>query len=286
MKKVFQRLIVFFVGLPAVFALVLLLPHHNHLALNLVISVFSILGALELRNIIAHKNLHISVPETVFLGGISPVAWTMVVSFGVSGGNLIPGAFIMGASWLLISGIFTTQEKLDSYIGRVTAGFAVMIYPGLFMAWAIQMALFPNAGLVLIVFFLIALLNDAIAWATGVLFGKNNRGVFAASPNKSLAGFAGGLSISVIAGIVATLALPGVFTSSVMPSMLAGAILGLGAGIAATLGDLGESAIKRSAGVKDSGSLILGRGGALDSIDSLALAAPVYYTLYRILFFA
>jgi phosphatidate cytidylyltransferase len=71
-----------------------------------------------------------------------------------------------------------------------------------------------------------------------------------------------------------------------MPSNSAGALLGFGAGIAAILGDLCESAIKRSADVKDSGSLILGRGGALDSIDSLALAAPVYYLLYQVLFLA
>jgi len=284
MNKILQRLIVFFIGLPALLAIVLFLPHYNHLVLNLVIIAFSILGALEFRTILTHKNLHISVPETIALGGISPIAWTVVVTAGITGRNIVPGAFILGASWLLISGIFTSKEKLDSYIGRITAGFAVMIYPGLFMAWIVQMTSFREAGFVILVFFLVSLLNDAIAWLTGVLFGKSSRGFIAASPNKSLAGFAGGLAASVGAGIVAVIVLPGVFTSTVMPCIPAGAILGLGAGAAATLGDLGESAIKRSAGVKDSGSLILGRGGALDSLDSAALAAPVYYMLYRILF--
>ena len=265
-------------------AVVLFLPHYNHLVLNLVIIVFSILGALEFRTILAHKNLHISLPETLALGGISPIAWTVVVTFDITGRNIVPGAFILGASWLLISDIFTTKEKLDSYIGRITAGFAVMIYPGLFMAWIVQMTSFREAGFVILVFFLVSLFNDAIAWVTGVLFGKGSRGFIAASPNKSLAGFAGGLAASVGAGIAAVMLVPAAFTSTVMPSIPAGAILGLGAGAAATLGDLGESAIKRSAGVKDSGTLILGRGGALDSLDSAALAAPVYYMLYRILF--
>lgn len=284
MKKIFQRLIVFFVGLPALLLLVLFLPHYNHLCLNLVVIVFSILGALEFRTILGRKNLLISLPETIILGGISPIAWTVVVTFDLTGRNIVPGAFILGASWLLISGIFTTREKLDLYIGRAVAGFAVMIYPGLFLAWLIQMTMFREAGTVILTFLLVTLLNDAFAWAAGVLFGKNNRGVLAASPNKSIAGFAGGLSASLLAGAAAVILLPGIFKPLVIPPVPAGALLGLGAGIAAALGDLGESALKRSAGVKDSGSLILGRGGALDSIDSVALAAPVYYMLFRTLF--
>jgi len=283
MKKIFQRLIVFFIGFPALLSVVIFLPQYNHLCLNLVAITFSVLGALELRNILRHKNMHISLPETIILGAISPAAWTVVVSFGVAG-NVVPGAFILGASWLLVSRIFTSQEKLDSYIGRTTAGFAVMIYPGLFMAWIVQMAVFRQAGVVILVYMIMVFLNDALAWVAGVLFGNNNRGLVAASPSKSIAGFIGGLAASVIIGIAAVLFVPAAFTSPVMPSIPAGLLLGLGAGIAAILGDLGESALKRSAGVKDSGSLILGRGGALDSIDSLALAAPVYYILFRILF--
>ena len=283
MKKIVQRLIVFFVGFPALLSVVIFFPQFNHLLLNLVCITFTILGAVEFRNILTHKNLVISLPEAVIMGAISPAAWTVVVSFGVAG-NIVPGAFILGASWLLVFRIFTSQEKLDLYIGRTVAGFAVMIYPGLFMAWIVQMAVFPKAGPVILVFFLVAFLNDGAAWLAGMLFGKGNRGVVSVSPKKSVAGFAGGLAASVATGLLAVKFFPAAFTSLVMPSYLAGALLGLGAGAAAILGDLCESALKRSAGVKDSGTLILGRGGALDSIDSLALAAPVYYIIYQVLF--
>jgi phosphatidate cytidylyltransferase len=159
-----------------------------------------------------------------------------------------------------------------------------MIYPGLFMAWIVRMSLFPEASIVLLFFFLVTFLNDAAAFIAGVFFGKTNRGRVAASPTKSIAGFIGGQIASIAIGILAAVFIPSAFTSKIMLSVLAGAILGFGGGIAAILGDLGESAIKRSVGVKDSGTLIMGRGGALDSIDSLILAAPVYYLIYQFLF--
>ena len=283
MKKIFQRLIIFFVGFPILLAVIVFFPQYNHLFLNLLIIIFSILGAFEFRNILFHKNLIMSVPAAMILGAIAPAACTAVVSFGFKS-YVVPGAFILAASGLLVSRIFTTKEKLDSFIGRTTVGFAVMIYPGLFMAWIVQMAVFRYSGMVILTYFLITFLNDAAAWAAGVLFGKNNRGLVAASPNKSIAGFIAGLAASILTGILAVDLLPYAFTSDVMPSIPAGVLLGFCTGVAAILGDLGESALKRSAGVKDSGSLILGRGGALDSIDSLVLAAPVFYILYRVLF--
>ena len=283
MKKIFKRLIIFFIALPVIYSVVVFFPRYNHLVLNLVILVFSILGAVEFRNILAQKNIVISIPEAVIIGAIGPAVWTAVVSFGVTA-QIVAGAFALGAAWLLVSRVFVSTEKLEAYLNRTIAGFAVMVYPGLFMAWMIRMALFPRAETVLLTFLLIVFLNDAVAWLAGNLFGKGNRGFIAASPNKSLAGFVGGLAISILIGIAAAIVVPDTFTSRVMASIPAAAILGLGAGAAAILGDLGESAIKRSANVKDSGTLILGRGGALDSIDSLALAAPVFYLIYQLLF--
>jgi phosphatidate cytidylyltransferase len=284
MKKVFQRLIIFFVGLPVLLSLVLFFPHYNHLLLNLAIIVFSALSAMEVRNILSQKNMLISTPEAAILGALSPASWTLVISFGITE-QIVPSAFALGAIWLLVSGAFTSQEKLGSYIGRVATGFTVLIYPGFFTAWIIRMTEFREAGVVILIFFLMVLLNDSAAWLTGMLFGKGNRGLIAASPNKSVAGFAGGLFASVLTGITATALLPGAFSSDVIPQIPAGLVLGFLVGAAATLGDLCESAIKRSAEVKDSGSIILGRGGALDSIDSLILAAPVYFLIYRALFY-
>jgi phosphatidate cytidylyltransferase len=61
-------------------------------------------------------------------------------------------------------------------------------------------------------------------------------------------------------------------------------VFGAIAGMVVIIGDLVESALKRSAAAKDSGTLIPGRGGILDSIDSPIFLAPAFYYLYRLLF--
>jgi phosphatidate cytidylyltransferase len=66
-------------------------------------------------------------------------------------------------------------------------------------------------------------------------------------------------------------------------NLLHGAILGLLIGFGATIGDLGESIIKRSSGVKDSGALLPGIGGMLDLIDSLLFTAPILFFYLRFL---
>jgi phosphatidate cytidylyltransferase len=128
-----------------------------------------------------------------------------------------------------------------------------------------------------------------LAWLTGSLLGKGNRGIIPASPNKSIAGFIGGLLGSVIVSGGAALLFPFVYSVSGITFsydiVIKIILLGFCTGVFAVLGDLVESAIKRSCGFKDSGNLVLGRGGILDSVDSIAIAAPVFFLLYNVFFF-
>jgi phosphatidate cytidylyltransferase len=272
----------FFIGLPLIVLIVVFLPHYNHLALNIVVILFSSLGAVEFAGILKKKDLALSVAETAILGIIAPAAMTVAVSFDLDG-QVMAAAFIIGASWLLVSRIFASEEKLKNYTIRTAAGLSVMIYPGLFMVWIIRMTALPRAGMVILIFLLAVFANDSLAWAAGMLFGKGNRGIIPASPNKSIAGFIGGLIAAILAGIGGGIFIPGAFVSRLVHPVFAGGLLGFLTGIAGSLGDLAESALKRSSGMKDSGSLIPGRGGVLDSIDSIALAAPVFYVAYHIL---
>jgi phosphatidate cytidylyltransferase len=284
MKKLIQRLLIFCVGLPLIVLFVLFLPFYNHLAVNIAVAAFCAAGALEFAGILKKKNLILPPAEAAILGAVSPAAMTLVVSFHVSSG-IVPAVFITAAAWLLISRVFARDKTAPDFTNRAAAGFAVMIYPGLFMEWIIKMGAWQNANIFILTFLLIVFANDSLAWTAGMLFGKGNRGVVSVSPNKSIAGFIGGLAASALIGAAAALLFPGVFAPRRFPALPSGAILGLVSGIAGSLGDLGESAMKRSSGIKDSGFLIPGRGGVLDSIDSLALAAPVFYVICRLLFF-
>jgi phosphatidate cytidylyltransferase len=282
MNKLLQRLLVFIIGLPLVVVLVLCLPQKNHIAVNAVVVLLSALGAAEFADMLRKKGPAVSPLEAGLLGGLVPAAMTAMVSFGFEGQS-VPLALVIGASWLLISRVFAGAPAFDAAVGRIGSGLAAMIYPGLFMAWIVRMSLLPRSDMVILMFLLTVIANDSVAWATGMLFGKNNRGIIAASPNKSVAGFIGGFAASILVGVGAAHFVPGVFSSR-LGGPLPGIILGFVSGLAAALGDLGESAMKRSAKVKDSGTVIPGRGGILDTVDSIALAAPVYYGLYRLLF--
>jgi phosphatidate cytidylyltransferase len=283
MSKLIQRLLVFFIGLPLTVGLVVCLPQKNHIAVNIVVILLSSLGAIEFADMLRKKEPALPRWEAGVLGGLVPIAMTLMVSFGFSWQS-IPMAIILGASWLLVSRIFTPADKFEGIISRISSGLVVMIYPGLFLAWVIRMSLIPRSSMVILMFLLMVIANDSAAWAAGMLFGKGNRGIIPVSPNKSIAGFIGGFAASTLIGIGAVLFAPETFPSSRLAAPLSGIILGFISGRAGTLGDLGESAMKRSSNIKDSGTIIPGRGGILDTIDSIALGAPVYYGLYWLLF--
>jgi len=280
MGKIIKRLLVFIIGVPAFVFVINYLPYFNHLTFNIIVIVFSTLGAVEFAAIIEKKQLRVSKAEAVIFGSFMPLAFTLILCFGFPGW-IIPLFIMAGVSWVIISLAFTNQANMGNVINRLAGCFSVIIYPGLFMAWIVCMSVWGISGAILL-FMLMAFSNDSAAWLAGSLLGAKNKGVFAASPNKSIAGYIGGLAAAVATAILAFLFTPSVFQGNL--NIIKIILLGVFTAIFGNLGDLAESAIKRSADVKDSGNLMLGRGGILDSIDSLALAAPVYFLLFQIFF--
>lgn len=129
----------------------------------------------------------------------------------------------------------------------------------------------PDKGVAWIFFVLVLVaLCDTGAFYAGTFFGKHKL-CPKVSPGKTVEGFIGGLTLTVLGGIVIRnfffreldLVLTLVFLVTVS--------------VVGPLGDLFESALKRTGGVKDSGSIIPGHGGILDRIDALLFVAPVAY---------
>jgi phosphatidate cytidylyltransferase len=117
-------------------------------------------------------------------------------------------------------------------------------------------------------------LSDTAQYYTGRLIGRHLLAP-AISPKKTIEGAIGGLAAGML-GL-------GALGHWWLPHMLLPWRLGLGLALAAVgiVGDLFESLLKRSVGVKDASSVIPGHGGVLDRIDALLFAAPVFYAFVR-----
>ena len=130
------------------------------------------------------------------------------------------------------------------------------------------------------VLYLIAItkFSDMGAYLTGSVIGKHMM-VPHISPKKTWEGFAGALAFSLIASWGMFQLMPGYLSAL---NWTHATILGLILGFAAVIGDLAESIVKRSTGVKDSGNFLPGIGGALDLIDSLLFTAPLLFFYLRL----
>jgi phosphatidate cytidylyltransferase len=160
------------------------------------------------------------------------------------------------------------------YVRDVTAGiFALMYLPlmGLFVALLLAQ---PDGARRTLIFVVLTVCSDTGGYATGSLLGRHPLAT-AISPNKTWEGVSGSLVFCLAAGAI------------MVPDLLGGHVwqgllLGLAAVVAATLGDLAESMIKRDLELKDMGHLLPGHGGIMDRIDSYLVMAPVIWLLLAV----
>jgi phosphatidate cytidylyltransferase len=120
--------------------------------------------------------------------------------------------------------------------------------------------------------------SDMGAYLTGSLIGRHQL-IPHISPKKTWEGFFGALALSLFASLALFWLMPGHLSVLTWTHAV---LLGLLLGFAAVIGDLAESIIKRSTGVKDSGNMLPGIGGALDLVDSLLFTAPLLFFYLRL----
>lgn len=275
MKKIFERLAIFFVGLPLIIASVFFLPYKNYLVLHIEILVFSFLAILEMRNLISKKiDVHSILACSIF-GLLIPIAAFLYAVFGFPQRIITHSIAISFFSVLFLEFLLSFSGDFSKSLNRIVSSLFIILYPGYLVMYLSIITVWQNAGIILSLFFLMVFSCDSLAWFFGILFGKNNRGFIKASPKKSLSGFFGGYLGTILSGILFYYFFPAVFPGSIIKII----ILAICSATAAIIGDIIESILKRSVDIKDSGHIIPGRGGVLDSIDSILLAAPIFYIL-------
>ncbi len=181
--------------------------------------------------------------------------------------------------WAAMSALLFSRRKPLALSRERRPGTLVLGFVCLVLTWVAVMWLHARpGGPPLLLSLLVAVwLADTAAYFAGRAFGKRKLAPMI-SPGKTLAGLVGALIAAVGLGVAMgfTGVLPPV---GVMPVV----VLYLAVTVASVAGDLAESAVKRQAGVKDSGQLLPGHGGVLDRIDSLIAAAPVFAALIWLL---
>lgn len=220
-------------------------------------------GAIvEFARAVRARGVRIATPP-LHVGGVG-----IIISAYIGGLEALFVAFALtvGATfiWRLLEGAGPMALR-DASVSTLAAAYIP------FLAGFVVLMLDLDPGPVRVaVFIALAVANDTGGYTAGVLFGKHPMAP-TVSPKKSWEGFAGSVLLTVAVAVPATLFL-------LNGTILMGVALALLATIAATVGDLVESLIKRDLGVKDMSSLLPGHGGILDRVDSILVAAPVIFT--------
>ncbi len=186
-------------------------------------------------------------------------------------GALLPGVLISLFAFFFAA-MFRDNDFKDAFLDTAikTVGLVYLAVPLSYMI--LLRSLDAGRWWLLFVLFVIWA-NDTFAYFTGKTIGRHKLSPYV-SPNKTIEGAIGGLAGAVVAGCILNRYLS--LGMSISGAITVSAILG----IIGIIGDLAESLLKRSAGVKDSGHIFPGHGGILDRLDSLLFPVPfVYYFL-------
>ena len=177
-------------------------------------------------------------------------------------------ALLIIPGWYVVS-----SASLDDALPSSAIAVLATLYVGMLGGSLIRLRNDFLSGWKLVFFLLLVVwLGDAGAYYVGKSLGRHKLSP-RISPKKTVEGLAGGVAVSIITAIVIHLTFFKEFP--LLHAIIAGAVLS----VAGVIGDLAESMWKRSAAVKDSGSLLPGHGGMLDRIDSVLAVAPVVAAL-------
>jgi len=181
-------------------------------------------------------------------------------------------AAVVGLALTLIGVVvWRLTEGPDGYVRDVTAALFTVVYVPFLGTFAVLLDRPEDGASRVATYIILTVCNDVGGYCTGAKLGRHPM-CPTVSPKKSWEGFAGSVLTCMAAGAVCL----GVLLDD---DWWKGLVVGAAAAVAATVGDLGESVLKRDIGVKDMGTLLPGHGGLMDRLDSLLVTAPVLWLL-------
>ena len=219
-------------------------------------------GCYELSKALATAKVRVSLTP-VLVGGA-----TILIAAWERGPNGLVVALLLTVAGVIV---WRLAEGSANFLRDVGASMFVLLYVPTLASFAILSA-HPHDGAARIIAFVATVVcSDTGGYATGVLFGRHPLAPII-SKAKTWEGFAGSVAFCAGAGVL-------FMTLTFHEAWWKGLLFGLAIVVTATLGDLGESMIKRDIGVKDMGTLLPGHGGIMDRLDSLLPCAAVAYLI-------
>ena len=221
-------------------------------------------GIWELREALAAHGIALPF-EPVVVGAV-------VMLFGAWFGGAPPLATGLAVTALAVM-LWRLRSGVEGFVRDATAGVFTAVYLPFLASFVVLLLRSEDGVWRVLTFILVTIASDIGGYAAGVLFGRHPMSPVI-SPKKSWEGFAGSaISCMVVGWLTVAYLLDG--------RWWVGVLLGAVAVVAATLGDLCESVIKRDLGIKDMSHVIPGHGGVMDRLDSLlATVAPTWLILY------
>ncbi len=243
-------------------------------ALGALFFLFCMVGLNEFLILSNSSNFSVANRFYTFLGGVFIYLTTVMVVIGTWSAAVF---LLMLPYTALVASLALVKpdQQATEHLGKMLLAWVYVVAP-----FSMVLALAYVSGDFLyelpLGFFVILWINDSGAYFVGRWLGK--RKLYPSiSPNKTWEGLVGGMTLSILAGAGIARFFDQLETSHWM-------VIAASIAILANVGDLFESLLKRSSGVKDSGKLIPGHGGALDRFDGLLIALPVVYVYLYFIF--
>jgi phosphatidate cytidylyltransferase len=226
------------------------------------VGAIAIVALWELRQALAERGINLPL---VPIGAGGAAMFTLAYWYGAQAAlAALAGTALVLMAWRLPGGS-------AGYLRDVTASVFTVVYVPLMGIFVPLMLSMPDGARRTLIFVVLPVASDVGGYFAGILLGRHQMAPVI-SPKKTWEGFGGSVVFCLAAG---ALMMPWLLHAHVWQ----GLVLGAAGAVAAIVGDLAESMIKRDLEIKDMGSVFPGHGGAMDRLDSLVFVAPVAWLL-------